>query len=119
MSASTMKRSTELATSHFVPDFKGMHAAQEAALANRKKENIAPVLPLPLELNTDIRAREREKFDQMVRAKEMEVARQIEERRLRKEMEEEDEIRVLRKKAVPKAHEVPEWYVHAPKRRVP
>jgi len=63
-----------------------------------------------VEFKTDARAKEREKFNQMIREKEMEMERQREERRRQREMEEEREIRELRKRAIPKAHVVPEWY---------
>jgi hypothetical protein len=76
-----------------------------------------PVAPVAHEMHTEIRAREREEFDRIVRAKEMELERQKEERRLQQELEEEMEIRELRKKAVPRAHDVPEWYADVPKRQ--
>jgi len=100
--------------SYQVPDFKTLHALQEAELALRK-ENIVPVISLPLELNTDERAREREKFNEHVREKERELKLAREERRREREENEEREIRELRKKAVPRAHEVPEWYKDAPR----
>lgn len=99
-----------------VPDFKALHAAQEARQALRR-EQYTPVVPLRIELNTDGRAKEREKFDQMMREKEMEMERAMEERRREREAEEENEIRELRKKAIPRAHEVPEWYKEAPKKK--
>lgn len=98
-----------------VPDFKALHAAQEAELALRK-DKITPVLPLPIELNTDGRAKEREKFDELMREKEKELERAIEERRKQKEAEEEKEVKEIRRRAVPKAHEVPQWYKEAPKK---
>jgi hypothetical protein len=99
-----------------VPDFKTLHAQQEAELALRK-ENILPVVPLPIELNTDGRAREREKFDLRMKGKEEEMERAMELRRKEREENEEREVRELRKKAIPKAHEVPDWYREAPKRK--
>ncbi|KAG6919864.1 hypothetical protein DXG01_015572 [Tephrocybe rancida] len=100
---------------HQVPDFKTIHAAEEARLALRK-ENIVPVVPLPLQLNTDERAREREKFEEHLREKERELERAIEQKRRENEENEEREIRELRKKAIPRAHEVPEWYKEVPKK---
>ncbi|GLB45941.1 putative targeting protein for Xklp2 (TPX2) [Lyophyllum shimeji] len=100
--------------SYQVPDFKTLHALHDAELALRK-ENIAPVIPLPRELNTEWRAREREKFDEHVREKERELEREREQKRREREELEEREIRELRKKAVPRAHEVPEWYKDAPR----
>ena len=93
-----------------------MHAAQEAELALRK-ENIKPVVPLPVHWETDYRLKERQKFDERVREKEREQERLMEMRRREREEEEEREVRELRKKAVPKAHEVPEWYKEAPKKK--
>lgn len=98
-----------------IPDFKALHAQQEAEIAHRK-ENIQPIHPLVLELHTSERAKEREKFDQMIKEKEREVERVMEERRREREENEEREVRELRKKAVPRAHEVPEWYKEAPKK---
>ncbi|KAF8079325.1 hypothetical protein FPV67DRAFT_1663968 [Lyophyllum atratum] len=102
--------------SYQVPDFKTLHALHEAELALRK-ENIVPVIPLPLELNTDWRARERGKFDEHVREKEREMEEATEQRRREREENEEREIRELRKKAIPRAHDVPEWYRDAPRRK--
>lgn len=99
-----------------IPDFKALHAAQEAELALRKG-GIVPVVPLPLELNTDVRAREREKFEARMREREREMERAMEERRREREEEEEREIRELRRRAVPRAHEVPEWYRLAPRKK--
>ena len=45
-----------------------------------------------------------------------ELERQAEERRRQRELEEEAEVRELRRRAVPKANEVPEWYAFAPKK---
>jgi hypothetical protein len=99
-----------------IPDFKAQHAQQEAAIAHRK-ENIHPTVPLPLELHTHERAKEREKFDQILKEKERELEREMEKRRKEKEENEAREVRDLRKKAVPRAHDVPEWYKEAPKRK--
>ncbi|KAF8971887.1 hypothetical protein BDZ97DRAFT_1753121 [Flammula alnicola] len=99
-----------------IPDFKAMHAAQEAKLA-LLKENIHPTVPLPIKWETDQRVKERQKFDEMVREKEREQARLMEERRVEREEQEERELRELRKKAIPKAHEVPEWYKEAPRKK--
>lgn len=99
-----------------VPDFKTLHAAHEAELAHRK-ENITPVYPLPIELKTDVRAKERERFDERMRIKERELERAMEERRREQEANEQKEIREFRKRAVPKAHTVPVWYNEAPKRK--
>jgi Targeting protein for Xklp2 (TPX2) domain len=99
-----------------VPDFKALHTAEEAKLAMRK-ERYTPVLPVPLNLSTDDRARERQKFDEMIKEKEREVERALEERKREREAEAEKEVREIRRRAVPKAHEIPEWYTKAPKRK--
>jgi hypothetical protein len=99
-----------------VPDFKALHTAEEAKVAVRK-ERYAPVFPMPLHLSTDDRARERQKFDGMIKEKEREVERALEERKRDREAEEEKEVREIRRRAVPKAHEIPEWYTKAPKRK--
>jgi len=101
---------------YHIPDFKSMHAAQEAELALRK-ENTKPVVPIPIRWETEHRVRERQKFDERMREKEREEERLVEMRRKEREEREEREVGELRKKAVPKAHEVPEWYKEAPKKK--
>ena len=54
--------------------------------------------------------------DRALRAREAELERQREEQRQLAALQEEEEVRELRRRAVPKANEVPEWYAHAPKR---
>ncbi|PCH34280.1 hypothetical protein WOLCODRAFT_148344 [Wolfiporia cocos MD-104 SS10] len=98
-----------------IPDFKALHAAHESALAARRAQ-VAPVVPMEVEFATDVRARERERFEEGRRARERELEAQMEERRRQRALEEEEEVRELRRRAVPRAHEVPEWYAHAPKR---
>ncbi|KAG1813841.1 uncharacterized protein BJ212DRAFT_1300738 [Suillus subaureus] len=101
---------------HPVPDFKVLHEAHQASLAWRK-EHIIPIVPAPpIVLSTEIRAREREKFDQMMRIKEEEIQQAKEERRRQRDAEEEREIKELRKRAIPKANEIPEWYADMPKK---
>jgi hypothetical protein len=99
-----------------IPDFKALHAAHDAELALRK-ENIRPTIPLPIRWETDERVKERQKFDEMMKEKEREQERLMEVRRKEQEEQEEREVKELRKKAIPKAHEVPEWYKEAPKRK--
>ncbi|KAG1742611.1 uncharacterized protein EDB91DRAFT_287127 [Suillus paluster] len=101
---------------HPVPDFKALHEAHQASLACRKEHLVAIVPGPPIMLSTEIRAREREKFDQMMRMKEEEIERAKEERRRQRDAEEEREIKELRKRAIPKANEVPEWYADMPKK---
>ena len=100
---------------HPVPDFKAIHAAQEAEQAARR-EQIVPIVPIPIEFHTDLRAEERQKFETARRAREEEAERQGEEQRRQQALEEEEEIRVLRKRAIPKANPIPDWYAAAPKR---
>lgn len=99
-----------------IPDFRSLHAAQ-SELAAIRKEHINPTVPLPLGLSTETRAKEREKFEEIRRAKEMEIERQKEEQQKQRELEEQMEIKELRRRAVPKANQVPEWYANAPKRK--
>ena len=111
-------RRSKASAGHPIPDFKALHAMQESVLAQRKAE-IVPVVPLPIEFQTEARAHEREKFEEARRAREAELERQREERRRQQELEEEQEIKELRKRAVPKANAVPEWYAFAPKKTKP
>jgi len=66
---------------------------------------------------TDERVKDRQRFDEMMREKQREQERLMELRRKEQLEQEEREIRELRKKAIPKAHEVPEWYREAPKKK--
>ncbi len=101
-----------------VPDFKTLHDAEEKRLASRKHQ-ITPILPGRIELSTEARAHEREKYDEARRAREAEAERLLEEQRRLQAIEEEKEIKELRRRAVPKANEVPDWYAHAPKLHKP
>ncbi|KAH6911076.1 hypothetical protein BKA70DRAFT_1269394 [Coprinopsis sp. MPI-PUGE-AT-0042] len=94
---------------HPIPDFKALHAAHEAELALRK-ENIQPIVPVPPRFETDARMKERHKFEEQIREKELQRHLELEQKRKERQQQEEEEIRELRKKAIPKAHEVPEWY---------
>jgi predicted Holliday junction resolvase-like endonuclease len=82
-----------------------------------RKEQITPIIPVPIELKTNHRARVRNEFDEMVKEKEREIERALEERKKELEAEEEKEVREIRRRAIPKAHDVPEWYREAPKRK--
>ncbi|EEB91282.1 hypothetical protein MPER_10386, partial [Moniliophthora perniciosa FA553] len=99
-----------------IPDFKASHAALDAATASRR-EHIVPVVPMNVGMFTETRAKEREKFDARMKEREMEMEIALEQRRREREQEEEREIKELRKKAIPKAHVVPEWYKDMPKRK--
>lgn len=101
---------------HAVPDFKILHEAHQASVAWRK-EKVVPIVPAPpIVLCTELRAREREKFEEMVRIKEEEIERAKEERRRQRDAEEEREMKELRKRTIPKANEIPEWYADMPKK---
>jgi len=108
-------RTNDNAAALGIPDFKAIHEAEEQRLASRK-DHIVPILPAHVELSTENRAHEREKYDEGRRAREQEAERISEEKRRLQALEEEKEIRELRRRAVPKANEIPEWYAHAPKR---
>jgi len=99
---------------HPAPNFKAIHAALDASLAQRK-ENVHPTVPLPMQWETDSRMQQRKRFEERVREKEREKGKEEEERRRLREAEEERELKELRKKMVVKAHEVPEWYNERPK----
>ncbi|KZT73307.1 hypothetical protein DAEQUDRAFT_808413 [Daedalea quercina L-15889] len=111
----SMGRSRSHAPPPAIPDFRAMHAAQEAARAARRGQ-IVPVVPQEVHFPTDVRARERERFEEGRRAREREVALQVEERRRLREIEEEKEVREMRRRAVPRANEVPDWYADAPRK---
>ncbi|KAF7981390.1 hypothetical protein HWV62_33883 [Athelia sp. TMB] len=100
-----------------VPDFAARHAAALAQSQTfRAAHAPAPTVPHAPALSTTARAKEREAFDAGVRAREAEAERAKEEARRIREEEEEKEMREARRRAVPRAHGVPEWYADAPKR---
>ena len=73
-------------------------------------------MPVTPALKTKSRAEERERFDEMIRRREEEMDRIKEEKRKAMEEAEEIEVKELRKRTIPKAHEVPKWYEDAPKK---
>ncbi|KAJ3544605.1 hypothetical protein NMY22_g2721 [Coprinellus aureogranulatus] len=102
-----------------VPDFKSLHAANNAALARKRQKVLQeshPTVPVAPRFATDARLEERHRFEEKVKEKERREREEMEAKRRQKEAEQERELRELRKKAVPKAHEVPEWYKDAPKK---
>ncbi|KAF6753316.1 hypothetical protein DFP72DRAFT_1069690 [Ephemerocybe angulata] len=121
-SSSTMKQShSNSNSSHPVPDFKALHASHEADLTRRKEKLLRQskanaVIPVSPRFETKNRLKERHKFDDMVKEKELRLQEEREAQRRVQAEEEERLVRELRRKAVPKAHEVPEWYKDAPKR---
>ncbi|KXN84975.1 hypothetical protein AN958_11820 [Leucoagaricus sp. SymC.cos] len=101
---------------HPVPGFKSIHAHPESSQAHRK-ENLHPVITQPFHWATEQRIKERKEFDEMVKEKERERELLEEQKRKEREEEEEMEIRELRKRAIPKANVVPDWYKDAPKKK--
>lgn len=99
-----------------IPDFKTLHETELKASIAFRKEHVVPTIPITPDLNTKSRAKEREKFDDLIKLKEEEMNREREERRRVREEEEAREVKELRKRTIPKAHDVPEWYADAPKR---
>ena len=81
---------------------------------NKKK---ALIVPEEFKFSTEQRAKERGKFDLAVRVKQGERERQEEEERAARAVEEEREIKEMRKRTVPKANCIPEWYAAMPKRK--
>lgn len=75
------------------------------------------IVPEAFRFSTEQRARDRGKFDEAVRAKQKEKERELEEDRAAKAIEEERGMKEMRKRAVPKANAVPEWYATMPKRK--
>ena len=68
-------------------------------------------------MRTNFRAIARQEFDEMIKEKSKEIERVLERRKKELEAEEEKEVMEIRRRAVPKANEVPEWYRTAPKRK--
>jgi hypothetical protein len=102
-------------TVHPIPDFKALHSQHGQEMASRK-ENVAPLIPIAPFSHTEARLQERAKFEEMVKEKQKEAERVKEEQRRLEQEKEEGEIRELRRKAIPKAHDVPAWYASAPKK---
>ena len=75
------------------------------------------MVPEAFRFSTEQRAKDREKFDEGVRVKQKEKERRLEEDRAAKAVEDEREIKEMRKRAVPKANSIPEWYTTMPKRK--
>jgi len=88
-----------------------------ATSIGRSKKRAPLIIPEAFRFSTEQRAKEREKFDEGVRVKQKEKERQSEEERAAKAVEEEREVKEMRKKAVPKANTIPGWYATVPKRK--
>ncbi|KAF8131417.1 hypothetical protein EV363DRAFT_1329982 [Boletus edulis] len=101
-----------------VPEDKAYRTSRQAAFTFHRPEGIVPSVPaVPFFSYTEQRAKEREKFDEMVKRKEEDMQRLKEEQRRCNAEEEERAIKELRRKAIPKANEMPEWYADMPKRK--
>ncbi|KIK97718.1 hypothetical protein PAXRUDRAFT_135729 [Paxillus rubicundulus Ve08.2h10] len=94
--------------SHVVPDFRALHESHQSTLACRKDNMVPSTSVESFFFYTEQRAKERERFDEMVKRKEEETQRAREEQRRLAALEEARAIKELRKKAIPKANEVPE-----------
>jgi hypothetical protein len=70
-----------------------------------------------MEFYSDRRAQERRRFEDRIREKERDAQLAQELKRKEREAQEAKEIMELRKKSVPKAHEVPDWYKDVPQRK--
>ncbi|KAJ4464371.1 hypothetical protein J3R30DRAFT_3767145 [Lentinula aciculospora] len=110
------RKRQKLHTAYAIPDFKASHSVQDALLTSIKGQ-IKPVVPLQVEMHTDARARERGKFNDQLREKELQARRAHEERKRQQAKDEERELKEQRKKAIPKANLVPDWYKDAPRRK--
>ena len=88
-----------------------------ATSIGRSKRRMPLIVPETFRFSTEQRAKDREKFDEVVRVKQREKERQSEEDRAAKAVEEEREVKEMRKRAVPKANSVPGWYATMPKRK--
>lgn len=88
-----------------------------ATSTGRSKKRTPLITPEAFRFSTEQRAKEREKFDEGVRVKQKEKERQSEEERAAKAVEEEREVKEMRKRAVPKANTIPGWYATVPKRK--
>ena len=97
----------------------GSHAGawKGKACSSGTKGRTALVIPEGFRFSTEQRAKEREKFDEGVRVKQKEKERELEEERAAKAVEDERGIKEMRRRAVPKANSIPEWYARMPKKK--
>ncbi|KAL1748867.1 hypothetical protein HDZ31DRAFT_60037 [Schizophyllum fasciatum] len=99
---------------------KALHASEGSTHArslSRSALNVSVTEPKPFQFHTDVRLREREAFDAKVKERLRREEEEEAERRRQAEMEAEQEVKQLRKRMVPRAHDVPEWYRSAPKKK--
>lgn len=114
-SSTVPKGKSELRAFLKVPDYKALHAAEAALRASQRPKPKVTVPESPAFVSK-LRARERAEFDEMMRLKMEQKEREEEEQRTKEKEEEEKEIAEIRRKAVPRAHEVPAWYADAPRK---
>lgn len=88
-----------------------------ATSMSRSKRRTPLIVPEGFTFSTEQRAKDRGKFDEAVRVKQKEKERELEEERAAMAVEEERGIKEMRRRAVPKANSVPEWYTTMPKRK--
>ena len=101
-------------------DWKGTTCSRSnlSSAASMSRSKRAPlIIPEAFTFSTEQRAKERERFDEAVRVKQKEKEERMEEDRAAKAVEEERGIKEMRKRAVPKANSIPEWYATMPKRK--
>ena len=94
----------------------GTRSGSSTASMSRSKRRAALMVPEAFSFSTEQRAKDRERFDEAVRVKQKEKERRVEEERAARAVEEERGIKEMRKRAVPRANTVPEWYATMPKR---
>ena len=93
----------------------GSNISSTASMTRSKRKPL--IIPEEFRFSTEKRAKERGAFDEGVRMKQEKKKRELDEERAAKAVEEEREVKKMRKMAVPKANAVPEWYAGMPKRK--
>ncbi|KAJ7093261.1 hypothetical protein B0H15DRAFT_831828 [Mycena belliarum] len=119
VASTSTSTSTSTNKPYKIPDFAALHAVQAAHFAALRASTAAaraPTVSVAPHLSTDVRAAERAKFEGALREREAERERERERERGEREEKEREEEKEARRKAVVKAHGVPEWYRDAPKR---
>jgi len=119
-STSRLREVEDHQTGSHASDWKGniCSRSNSTSTTSMGRSKRAPlIIPDGFKFSTEQRAKERERFDEAVRAKQKEKERQSEEERAAKAVEEERGIKEMRKSAVPKANSIPEWYASMPRRK--
>ncbi|EJT96736.1 hypothetical protein DACRYDRAFT_102794 [Dacryopinax primogenitus] len=101
---------------HPAPNWTALHAQEDQRKARALAKQAQAHKPLPSQpftSATELRAKEREEFERLIREKEELLSQLKEEKRLQQEMQEKEEVERLRReldvKARERVHEVPEW----------